>query len=111
MELINSIERLGELELHDSVLGNVEFSVQKRSCAVKLLIYEGANSRDRMGVTLYLGGIVSCLATLDFPSLIDNARSGNVANCRVDVEQGVVRLYLADGLLEVRASSVSLVRD
>ena len=111
MVLVSSIRDLANIELHDAVLGDVELRMRERSCAVKLLMFETPESRQRVGATLSFEGITSCVASLDFRSLVDNARSGNVSNCRVDIDHKITRLYLADGLLEITADSVSLVTD
>jgi hypothetical protein len=109
--VIDSFETLGSLELHDSVLIGVDLCVQTKTCKVQLMLYETPDSTSRITATLVMGGVTSCAATLDFASLASNAKFGNIQNCRVDVDRNIVRLYLADGLLEVAAESVSLIRE
>jgi hypothetical protein len=111
MRPISSIQNLAEMDLHDAELLSVEFHIMERRCLFRLKIFESSDTRDRVGVLLSFDGVDNCFGSLDFNSLISNARWGNVANCRVDIDRKVVRLYLADGLLEVKADSIMLVAD
>ncbi|KAB8172194.1 hypothetical protein FKV24_015240 [Lysobacter maris] len=111
VEIADSIEALGHVELHDAVLYGIDLRVFEGICEVRLSMYETPESSSRIDATLSMTGVESCLMSVDTPSLLENASAGNVANCRVDVDRGVVRLYLTDGLLEVFASAVSLARD
>lgn len=110
MEPINAIRDLACLEFHDAVLEHFALCVRTSSCAVRLLIFDSPESTQRVAVTVSHEGVSSCVATFDLRSLVDNAGSGNVQNCRVDVDCNITRLYLLDGLLEIAADSLTLIR-
>lgn len=109
MNLIGSIEKLQGVEFHDAVLGDIALSVANQSCVVKLELYKASSSQERVDAELSLMGAAACFIRLDLVALAEEAWAGNIQNCRLDLRQNKVRLYLSGGLFECSPSSVSMM--
>lgn len=108
MATISDFEGLAEAELHDAIITQVQFDAPAKRCKVALSIHEDHASHRRVNAVLEFEGVSAGTCNLDMISLFDNALSGNVMTCRVDVDRKIVRLYLSDGIIEVWSESVSL---
>lgn len=106
---ISGFSDLSSVDLHDAVIRAVNFSAfGVGCCSIELLVYENSAAVGRVKAFLEFEGVRSGVCSLDLPGILDNSGAGNVMTCRVNVEGGVVRLYLVEGFIEVSSESVAL---
>ena len=80
------------------------------TCVLDLRMFETPEAATRINAALHLEGVSSILASLDMFNLSSYSQFGNVQTCHVEVQRKMIRLYLVDGLIEVAARSLQLVK-
>jgi|TARA_B100000745_G_scaffold7131_1_gene5985 hypothetical protein len=102
-----------EIEWHDGKLGNVEFMPNSNGSSginISLELYDDYESSDsRDSYTLQCKDISRFICTLDVKELNENASAGNISNGFL--HDGLLRLHLCGGLLEVKAKSFELMAE
>ena len=95
--------------LHFAVLTEISHSVERKEIAIQLLAPVGDISNPlqadlpRRAATIILEEVRSCVMRLDASTVGGCGILGNVRNCLLDEERGIVWLYLRNGIIEVKA--------
>lgn len=95
-------------DLHDSRLLEIRIQPTSATVTIELEIYENGKAKNRVPASVICRGTTAFSGVLDFFELADNHSSGNVMTCRSDLERGILRLYVADGYAEIKASEIEL---
>ncbi|WP_421570898.1 hypothetical protein [Stenotrophomonas sp. PD6] len=109
--IADSFTALAGVEFMNSILQRVEVSPKQGTCTLHVQMCPREDSLDRVAARIELTGVVFCLVSMDMPSLALERMHGNALVCHVEEKRNVFRWYLMDGLIDVRAKSVSLIRD
>jgi hypothetical protein len=107
----DSFTALAGVEFMNSILLRVEVSPKQGTCTLHVQMCPTEDSLDRVAARIVLRGVVFCLVSMDMPSLAVERMHGNTLVCHVEEKRNIFRWYLMDGLIDVRAKSVSLIRD
>ena len=105
--MLSSLSQLRTVELHDAIVGDVVLSVVDRTCGVSVKP-DASKEQSEVHLSCVFQEVGACLVRLDFRALAEESWAGNVQNCRLDVDAGVARLYLAGGLIECSSRSFLL---
>lgn len=108
---IDSFDSLAALEFDRCVFDGMGISPRAGSCVMHLRMFETPEAASRVNAALHLEGVSSVLTSLDLFNLSSYGRFGNVQTCHVEVKRNMIRLYLADGLVEVAARSLKFVKN
>ncbi|MGH8037884.1 MAG: hypothetical protein ACREPC_01830 [Stenotrophomonas sp.] len=109
--IADSFAALAGVEFMNSILLRVEVSPKQGTCTLHVQMCPTEDSLDRVAARIVLRGVVFCLVSMDMPSLALERMHGNALVCHVEEKRNIFRWYLMDGLIDVRAKSVSLIRD
>ncbi|MDQ1061693.1 hypothetical protein [Stenotrophomonas sp. SORGH_AS_0282] len=106
--MLSHLSQLVAVELHDAVVGDVVLSIEDRSVEVSVKLPDSGESQGELHRSCLFKEVGNCLVRLDFSALAEESWAGNVQNCRLDVDAGVARFYLAGGLIECSSRSLAL---
>jgi hypothetical protein len=101
---------LGARSFDESRLIDLTLSPDRASCTIRALVRGGSGRGPMVHESLCFEEVSSCLAMLDMSSLSNQTQLGNVQSLQLDAEQGIARLYLRDGLIEIACRSVATSR-
>lgn len=101
------------LNWHDGQLKRVNVShgdknIGKYTLEVEVSYYESDNSENRSSAVLKFENVQRLNLSCDFKELIDNLHAGNISN-GYQKGDGVYRIYLVDGYLEIFAQEVQIL--
>lgn len=103
--------KLDELDLHDSLMGAVEFNLPRQIAMIKLDCYLTSDAASRTPVRLEFKGVreVTCIG--DWDQLKKNSKAGNVNYWVPNEGANPTFIYLNEGCIAVRAKSIRILRD
>jgi hypothetical protein len=102
---------LDNLYWHDGNLSEIKFGITENGKAELILsagFYKTQNAPERTSYQIRCEGVSRFSATIDAIELKNNAFAGNIANGYV--KENTLWVYFTDGLLEVSAKKIKLVK-
>lgn len=106
----DGIQGFENSSLDFSYIESIEFSPKFSSCCVEMQARTGISTSDRAPASLVFQGVTASFCRLNVVAMSGVHKYGNVGGCTIYPERNMLRMYLADGFLEISAHAASLVR-
>lgn len=95
---------------HDGNILSLSYSVSKDSASIKIEaeFYSTPTAKNRDRYTIDCDGVTRFNNLVDFVEVLDNFSAGSIANG--NLKHGTLWLYLIDGVIEINAQDISILK-
>ncbi|WP_159094758.1 hypothetical protein [Stenotrophomonas sp. ESTM1D_MKCIP4_1] len=99
---------LNDVDLHDAIVQRIDIDILAGVITVDVSFYEALESKQRKLGVIKFQGVRNSSLVLDFISLLDNSRSGNVNSWDPAALGGNSNIRMLDGYISIGSTKVEL---
>lgn len=98
-----------EVDLHDAIMEKILFGFSDGSLEICLRYYGDAFDKERVAAKILFKDVEFSSCVLDYLSLINNSRSGNINYWSPSLAGETTYIYFVDGFLHVKAKNIKFI--